>query len=396
MEIETGKKQISLYALFGIWSVSALTSLPGLAVSPILGRMSSIFPSASELDIQMLDSLPSLLIIPFVLLAGHLTERVGYMRLLVCGLWIFLISGILYLFCGSMWQLIAVSVLLGVGAGIIIPLSTSLVTRFFAGEYRTRQFGYCSAITNVTLVVATALAGYLADVWWRLPFVVYLSPIFSIMLMPFLSRADKEIEVTDKLPETGVSAISIDYKRLALYMLYYLLITYLTIIVSLNLPFLMKEYGYGSESSGIIISLFFLSIMLPGFFLPPLLRWLGKSVFIICLLMIATGLFMVYVYSNSIIVVAVGCAVAGIGYGIAQPYIYDCTAMVASPDRVTFALALVMAMNYVAILVAPFVIDFMQELLHVDSQRFAFGFNVVVSILAVIAILVRRIVVMYR
>jgi RNA polymerase sigma-70 factor (ECF subfamily) len=47
--------------------------LPGLAVSPILGDLNTIFPSASDLEIQMLTSLPSLLIIPFVLLSGKLS-----------------------------------------------------------------------------------------------------------------------------------------------------------------------------------------------------------------------------------------------------------------------------------------------------------------------------------
>ena len=59
MRIETGKGQISLIVLVAIWSVSAVVSLPGLAISPILGDLSEIFKSATELDIQMLTSLPS-------------------------------------------------------------------------------------------------------------------------------------------------------------------------------------------------------------------------------------------------------------------------------------------------------------------------------------------------
>lgn len=78
-----------------------------------------------------------------------------------------------------MWQLIAVSALLGIGAGLIIPLSTGLISRYFTGTYRVKQFGYSSAITNVTLVVATAVTGYLAEVNWHLPFLVYLLPLVA-------------------------------------------------------------------------------------------------------------------------------------------------------------------------------------------------------------------------
>ena len=119
MRIQTGHGTIPLITLIGIWSISALNALPGLAVSPILGKLSAIFPHSTELDIQMLSSLPSLLIIPFILLAGKLTERVNFIRLLQAGLAIFALSGVLYLLSGQMWQLIAVSALLGVGSGLI-------------------------------------------------------------------------------------------------------------------------------------------------------------------------------------------------------------------------------------------------------------------------------------
>ena len=189
MRIQTGHGTIPLITLIGIWSISALNALPGLAVSPILGKLSAIFPHSTELDIQMLSSLPSLLIIPFILLAGKLTERVNFIRLLQAGLAIFALSGVLYLLSGQMWQLIAVSALLGVGSGLIVPLSTGLISKYFVGSYRVKQFGLSSAITNITLVVATAVTGYLAEVNWHLPFVVYLLPIISLVLSVYLQRS---------------------------------------------------------------------------------------------------------------------------------------------------------------------------------------------------------------
>ena len=57
---------------------------------------------------------------------------------------------------------------------------------------------------------------------------------------------------------------------------FYGLATYLVIIVSFNLPFLMKEYHFTSGNSGIMISLFFLAIMAPGFILNQIVDLLGK------------------------------------------------------------------------------------------------------------------------
>ena len=243
MRIQTGRGTIPLITLVGIWSISALNALPGLAVSPILGKLSVIFPHSTELDIQMLSSLPSLLIIPFIILSGKLTEKVNEIRLLQLGLVIFALSGILYLLSNKMWQLIAVSALMGIGSGLIVPLSTGLISRFFIGKYRTKQFGLSSAITNVTLVLATVLTGYLAEVNWHLPFLVYLFPIVSIFLsFYFKKNIEPKSSVSDtsdiNLSENNINSsfgrFGIQIKRLIGVMLFYGLSTYLVIIISFN------------------------------------------------------------------------------------------------------------------------------------------------------------------
>ena len=53
MKVQTGQGTIPLITLIGIFSISALNALPGLAVSPILGDLNKIFPSATDLEIQM-------------------------------------------------------------------------------------------------------------------------------------------------------------------------------------------------------------------------------------------------------------------------------------------------------------------------------------------------------
>ena len=49
MKVQTGQGTIPLITLVGIFSISALNALPGLAVSPILGDLNKIFPSATDL-----------------------------------------------------------------------------------------------------------------------------------------------------------------------------------------------------------------------------------------------------------------------------------------------------------------------------------------------------------
>ena len=388
MKINTGQGTIPLITLIGIWSVSALTSLPGLAVSPILGELSTIFPHATELDIQMLTSLPSLLIIPFVLLAGKLAEKRDFIRLLRVGLWLFAASGVLYLFSSRMWQLMAVSALLGIGAGLIIPLSTGLISRYFTGEYRVRQFGYSSAITNMTLVVATAVTGYLAEVHWRLPFAVYLLPLISLVLSAYLKKDTASVTIKQAAaiipPIQSTPVISGKYgihiRHLVQLMLFYGLVTYVVLAVTLNLPFLMEAHHFSSGNSGLMISLFFLAIMAPGFILDSLVKLLGNKTKLYSLLAIAIGLLLIWISPTEWLIVP-GCILVGLGYGIIQPLIYDKTVDTAIPQKTTLALAFVMVMNYLAILLSPFITDFFQWIFHTGSQEFPFIFNLCITIL---------------
>ena len=379
-----------MWALLAIWSVSALTSLPGLAVSPISDDLLKVFPGSTELDIQMLTTLPSLLIIPFILLAGYMIERVGYMRLLVIGLWMFLVCGALYFVCGSMGELIAVSALLGVGAGIIVPLSTVLVSKFFTGEERTRQFGYVSAITNIALVVATALTGWLADIQWRLPFVVYLLPIVSIALLPALGRAAR---FAGRENGTTVQACdgSFSHTRLVKYMLYYLFITFLVMAVSIYLPFLLGNNGYDSGVSGVVTSVFFLAMMAPGLFINRIVELLKHNILLWALLMMCVGLLGIYL-DSSLASVVIGCIIAGFGYGMAQPYIYDKVSSGVPASKVSVSLALVMTMNYVAIVISPFVIEFLLRILGKGGNAEPFLLNAVLALAGMVLLMIVRVV----
>ena len=398
MKIETGRGRIPLITLLGIWSISALNALPGLAVSPILGELQKIFPHATELDIQMLTSLPSLMIIPFILLAGKLTERIDNIRLLQIGLVIFVISGVLYLLSNKMWQLVAISGMLGVGSGLIIPLSTGLIGRFFVGRYRTKQFGLSSAITNLTLVIATVVAGYLAEISWHLPFVVYLLPIVSIILSFQLRKAlTQEPEpspVTDNSdnglrPHVQEGNNGFGTHHLIEVMLFYGLVTYLVVIISLNLPFLIEERGMPTGISGTYISLFFLAIMAPGFILNRLIDLMGRSTQMWSMLMIVIGLGLI-VATGNVWLVGVGCVLAGAGYGIIQPIMYDRTTHIVLPHKSTMALACVMAMNYVAILVCPFVIKLFKIIMHDSSELFAFQLNTFLAALTLLVVFINR------
>ena len=368
MKINTGKGSISLAVLLAIWSVSAIASLPGLAVSPILGDLNKVFPKVTDLEIQMLTSL---LIIPFMLLSGKLSVGRDKLPILTVGLAIFFLSGVACLFLRSIVALIVAGCILGIGAGMVIPLSTGLVVDYFTGDRRIRQLGYSSAINNLTLVVATVVTGYLANVDWHLPFLVYTLPGISLLLSLFLRRHPA---VAEPARSIQLRNSRIDSRKLVGLMLFYFFITFAVLAVVYYASFLVDAYRIRSSFSGVLIALFFLAIMLPGLFVDRIIRCLKGRINLVSLAVTAAGLFCFGIFRHPAMLV-VGALLAGVGYGVMQPVIYDKAATIAPPHSATLALSCVMAMNYLAVLICPFLVDPFRSLFHAHGDRFPFLFS---------------------
>ncbi len=396
MKIQTGQGTIPLFTLFAVWSVSMVTSLPGLAVTPILGDLKSIFPGTSETAIEMLSAMPNLLIIPFVLLSGKISESKGKLPILIAGLFIFLISAILYFLAKSMVTLILISCLLGIGAGMITPLSTGLIADIFSGEYRTEQLGLSSSITNLTLVLATVLTGWLATKNWHYPFLVYLLPILVLALVNFLRPPYLKNNMNQTTAEESADNLQVATryikagKSMNMHLLWglmilYFLSTYTSIMITFNLSFVMESYHMSSDYSGILISIYFLALMIPGFLITKLIKLMKNYMIFIGFLMIAVGLLVIALF-KTVFLIGFGAVITGFGYGMIQPLIYDKTVLVARPKKSVVALALVMSMNYLAIVLVPFIIDLFEIIFHQKGVLFPFYLNMVMSgIVAVFA-----------
>ena len=137
-------------------------------------------------------------------------------------------------------------------------------------------------------------------------------------------------------------------------MLFYGVITYIVIVVIFNLPFLMEKHHFSSGNSGLMISLFFLAITAPGFCLNKLVGLLKERTKAYSLLSIALGLLLIWIAPLEWLIIP-GCLLVGLGYGVIQPMLYEKTTHAALPQKATMALAFVMMMNYLAILLYPFI-----------------------------------------
>ena len=172
-------------------------------------------------------------------------------------------------------------------------------------------------------------------------------------------------------------------------MLLYFFVTYNVLAIPLNLPFVMEQYKMDSDSSGAVIAIFFLAITIPGFFITKLLDKMGSAVNWINLLLVAIGLIIIYL-SHHIVLFAIGAVLAGLGYGIIQPLIYDKTSTISTSGNVVMSLALVMSMNYLAVLIAPFIIKLFGAILANNSPDLIFVTNGLMVIVAAAVAMAER------
>lgn len=411
MKINTGRGVISLLSVIAILSIALVVNLPGIGISPIQDSLTKIFPDAGEKEIQLLVQLPNLLIIPFMFLTGWLAIRYNKIILVVLSLVIYTAAGLLYMLSASMIQLILISCLLGIGAGFIIPLSTGIITDVFIGSERVKQLGLQSGISNIAVVIATFIAGWLAPINWKYPFLVYLVSVIPLILSPFIRKGIKNnshpaeqspISIPTQTSATSTPLQSASAERrsginighISSSMTMYFIITFSITPIITYLSFLMADRGFGPHMTGAATSLFFLAIFVPGITLTWMLRCLGKNIVIISLSMICIGLCLIAFVHTEATTLA-GVVIAGLGYGTYQPILYDKAADSAmQADKTTLALSFLLSMNYLAISIGPFLYEFLGfDIFHQPESNNAFPFIVAVissAIVTLTALALRR------
>lgn len=165
-----------------ILSLSLLTVMAGAAVAPALEVISRHFSDSSRLEVQLIVSMPALFIVITNFFFGRLSSRFGAKTLVMGGLVLYTVGGVAAGLCDSIWLLLIMRALVGVGVGIIMPLSTGLLSFYFPPEKREGLMGLSSAANQLGGVIATLLAGVLSNISWRLSFLVYLMGLISIVL----------------------------------------------------------------------------------------------------------------------------------------------------------------------------------------------------------------------
>ena len=165
--------------------------MAGAAVAPALGVIEAHFSHDSSLLVQMIISMPAIFIVLTNLLFPRLCRHFSSKTLVMAGLLLYTVGGCAAGACSRIGVLLATRALVGIGVGIIMPLSTGLLAFYFSRDKQEKLMGYSSAMNQMGGVVATLISGLLAAVSWRASFLVYLMGLISIVLCLFFLPKDR-------------------------------------------------------------------------------------------------------------------------------------------------------------------------------------------------------------
>jgi EmrB/QacA subfamily drug resistance transporter len=149
------------------WWMLGVTCLSVVVVNLDLTILNIALPAisaalhASTGDLQWLVDAYSLVFTGVMLPAGIIGDRVGRKRLLLAGLAVFLVASVWCALSASAGELIAARAALGLGAGIVFPLSVAVVSAAFGDDDRPTAIGILIATTALALPLGPVLGGLL-------------------------------------------------------------------------------------------------------------------------------------------------------------------------------------------------------------------------------------------
>jgi EmrB/QacA subfamily drug resistance transporter len=178
------------------WWMLGVTCLSVVVVGLDLTILNIALPAISAAlhagtgDLQWIVDAYSLVFAGVILAAGLIGDRLGRKRLLLAGLAVFLGASLWCALSVSAGELIAARALMGLGAGIVFPLSLAVVSTAFGDDERPQAIGIVTAAVALGLPLGPVLGGLLLQhfswhsVFWINVPAACLTLAAGIVLMP--------------------------------------------------------------------------------------------------------------------------------------------------------------------------------------------------------------------
>ena len=371
-----------------ILSISLLIIMSSSAISPALPYIGEYFSDSSELMIKMVISLPAIFIIPVTLITGRLIFYIKRKHLLYIGLSLYIIGGLGGALQNSIYFLLAFRALMGIGIGVLIPLTRGVIADLFTGKERVKMMGYSSAVNNLGGIIATVLAGLLTVYGWRYPFLVYILA-FVVLILVILYLPNQDI------PSKETHKIHINRNVWILGFTHYMMIlTFFAVPAGLGYFISTNNFG-GGFVTGLLISLVSLLSFILGMVFHYLNSFLKEGTVLSGLILLTLGMLGIGL-STSLLELTISLVFVGFGMGIIPPMIYLQTSLVSSKNDVTLSLAIVSIFSFLGQFSSPLINSFFQTIFNYHSVGSPFIISALIGLITIVVIIFSKFINMYK
>lgn len=342
-----------------ILSLSLLTVMAGAAVAPALGIIKAHFSGANHLLVQMIISIPALFIVLTSLVFPKLSAKFRARDLLMFGLVLYTAGGACAGIIDNIYIVLVFRALVGIGVGIIMPMSTGLLAFYFTHDKQDKLMGYSSAMNQMGGAVATLLSGLLAAISWKLSFLVYLMGLIGIVLcLLFLPNE----YIGSRESKTGAGTAKEQKKNSALAEYYPFIIAMFLLMVTFFIfpcEFALETTKEGSipqQYISVIMAGMDIIAFLGGLSFVAVKKIAGKNTRIAAPLMFAVGyIFLAFIggWAGAL----VGSVFVGFANGLGIPFLIATASKKAGRAAASTVMPLLSAALYLAQFVTPMILS---------------------------------------
>lgn len=377
-----------------VLSVSTITILGSTAVSPALSGIKSAFPQMSDGWIQMILTLPTLLIIPSCLLCRYAISRMGQKNVLLMGIIIYLIGGLGAGLAPSFAVLLVMRGILGIGCGFITPMAQNLISSNFEGEEKQRLTSYSASASYLMGIIASFCVGRLVGINWRLAFLIYFVAavvmILNILYLPDdrknSAAEENELSNSKDMSKPNIPAF------LTIIAMFGINGAFYTFSASISL--FMRGEGIGNEtSSGIVVSSFMICGFIIGLVVPFFRKILKSYTMSLGCLMMGAG-YMILSKGSDIRILMAAAALVGGSYSILYSGIFTRIRSLSRSEKETTTLVtLTTAFMFLGQAVSQYILRAVELLAGTSGYRFRFMFLAVVLLICMAGCIINNIII---
>jgi MFS family permease len=249
------------------------------------------------------------------MVAGVVIDKTGRLKLLGFALLLYALGGTSGYWLNNIYGILAGRALLGISVGISMTIVTTLVADYYLGKARQQFAGLQIAVMSLAGILFITLGGILADIGWRIPFLLY---FFSLLILPAAYLYLKEPTMTGESSQTksGVNSPRIIWIVFANVMLIWIIF----FIIPVQIPFYLKDLGVEKNTMiGIAIAASTLFSAVSSFSYSRIKDLLGfRQIFALGYGLMGLA-FIAIAMGNSYAAVLLGMLLAGLGMGLMIP-----------------------------------------------------------------------------